>query len=483
MQAPLRTRNDTNAPQTDTARTVAQKRVLADNRLEAVAQRKLAEMMNNSPRLLQQRELSDAIHNSPRMVAQRHEMNALFGGAVRPQGDGAMSSETSPAQREEKPNNTGLPNQLKSGIEALSGMSMGHVNVHYNSDKPAQLQAHAYAQGSEIHVAPGQEKHLPHEAWHVVQQAQGRVRPTLQMKAGAVNDDPSLEKEADILGDRAAQFKSIHAARNPMAKERIGDAITQRVVGLVPAQRVKETEKSAQSDEVSDIPTEDVKKLTLNISSRPQQVLDDMKKLDIIKSLKGIPPLAEIGISYVEDGADFGEAFYDANETPKFRIAIYKLAFDGGISVVYSTLRHELIHIGQYYKHIDANAATSEAPSILESDVVFDEPLSDDHKTQAIAASEIETYAWEITSAVRTGVSKSYIYTRAVALQNFWQDLRMPNKNRAKMRTITEWRGKVKELFNQAKRDYEMYMDVKWPKAGFPETYEDAAAQGNYRKE
>ncbi len=101
-------------------------------------------------------------------------------------------------------NNTGLPTQLKTGIESLSGMSMDHVKVHYNSDKPAQLNAHAYAQGSEIHVAPGQEQHLPHEAWHVVQQAQGRVQPTMQMKAGVpVNDDEGLEREADVMGAKA----------------------------------------------------------------------------------------------------------------------------------------------------------------------------------------------------------------------------------------------------------------------------------------
>lgn len=102
-----------------------------------------------------------------------------------------------------KPDNTGLPGQLKAGIENLSGMSMDHVRVHYNSDKPAQLQAHAYAQGSEIHVAPGQEKHVPHEAWHVVQQAQGRVKPTMQMKDAPVNDDVRLEQEADVMGEKA----------------------------------------------------------------------------------------------------------------------------------------------------------------------------------------------------------------------------------------------------------------------------------------
>lgn len=97
----------------------------------------------------------------------------------------------------------GLPAQLRSGIEALSGLAMDQVTVHYNSARPAQLRAHAFAQGSEIHLAPGQERHLPHEAWHVVQQVQGRVRPTVQMAGTAVNDDAGLEAEADSMGQRA----------------------------------------------------------------------------------------------------------------------------------------------------------------------------------------------------------------------------------------------------------------------------------------
>ena len=103
-------------------------------------------------------------------------------------------------------NNTGLPDQLKSGIESLSGLSMDHVRVHYNSSQPAQLNALAYAQGSDIHLEPGQERHLPHEAWHVVQQAQGRVRPTLQAKGVAINDDLRLEREADVMGAKTVQM-------------------------------------------------------------------------------------------------------------------------------------------------------------------------------------------------------------------------------------------------------------------------------------
>ena len=105
-----------------------------------------------------------------------------------------------------KENNTGMPDGLKSGVENLSGMDMSDVKVHYNSDKPAQLSALAYAQGNDIHVGPGQEQHLPHEAWHVVQQRQGRVQPTTQLKESVpVNDDPGLEHEADVMGAKAMQ--------------------------------------------------------------------------------------------------------------------------------------------------------------------------------------------------------------------------------------------------------------------------------------
>jgi hypothetical protein len=122
-----------------------------------------------------------------------------------------MKADLSAGSRETKPalpNCTGLPDGLKSGIEALSGLALDDVRVHYNSPKPAQLQARAYTQGPDIHVAPGQERHLPHEAWHVVQQKQGRVGSTFQMKGVPVNDDVHLESEADAMGTKAAQLKA-----------------------------------------------------------------------------------------------------------------------------------------------------------------------------------------------------------------------------------------------------------------------------------
>jgi hypothetical protein len=106
-------------------------------------------------------------------------------------------------------NKTGIPDGLKSGMESVSGISLNDVTVHRNSDKPAQLQAHAYAQGTNIHLGPGQEKHLPHEAWHVVQQKQGRVQATTQGNGNVpINDNPSLEREATQMGQKALKESS-----------------------------------------------------------------------------------------------------------------------------------------------------------------------------------------------------------------------------------------------------------------------------------
>lgn len=175
-----------NAPKVIQQKGNKQESAFKDGRSETVMQGKLYDMVNNSGRVTQLQSLQ-------RIADNRVQNNAF-----------------SPIQRKE--NNTGLPDNLKSGIENLSGYSMDDVNVHYNSNKPAQLQAHAYAQGTDIHLGAGQEKHLPHEAWHVVQQKQGRVKPTIQMKGKVnVNDDKGLEREADVMGAKAISMNNLKA--------------------------------------------------------------------------------------------------------------------------------------------------------------------------------------------------------------------------------------------------------------------------------
>ncbi|MDF2177180.1 DUF4157 domain-containing protein [Aliiglaciecola sp. CAU 1673] len=193
---------------------------------------RIANPLASSPRQLTQFAALEQLNTGPRATAQAQQLNQLLPDQV-------------PVQRQPNDaaaNRTGLPDNLKTGLESLSGLAMDDVKVHFNSSKPAALQAHAYAQGNQIHLAPGQEKHLPHEAWHVVQQKQGRVTPTINVGGAPVNDSPALEQEADSMGAKALQMKSaLNAGDNrPVATPQVRDDTTQRMVALALNDKDKE---------------------------------------------------------------------------------------------------------------------------------------------------------------------------------------------------------------------------------------------------
>lgn len=163
---------------------------------EKYKERKVRSVSQDSTSMKNGQSASGFADNRPASIVQRR---------LQEMGDQRSGSSSQGNITQAKTNQTGLPDSLKSGVESLSGMSMNDVRVHHNSNKPAQLQAHAYAKGTDIHVGPGQEKHLPHEAWHIVQQKQGKVAPTLQLKGNVkINDDVGLEREADVMGAKAA---------------------------------------------------------------------------------------------------------------------------------------------------------------------------------------------------------------------------------------------------------------------------------------
>ncbi|MEJ6505436.1 MAG: DUF4157 domain-containing protein [Crocinitomicaceae bacterium] len=134
----------------------------------------------------------------------------------------SLNSKYPPIQT--KVNKTGLPDQLKSGMENLSGTQLDDVKVHRNSEEPAQMNAHAFAQGSNIHLAKGQEKHLPHELAHVVQQKKGHVKATTQLKGKVdINDNPTLEREADEMGKNA--LLNSHSKSEPITQTKSSSVI------------------------------------------------------------------------------------------------------------------------------------------------------------------------------------------------------------------------------------------------------------------
>lgn len=121
---------------------------------------------------------------------------------------------------------TGIPRRMKAGFENSSGFSFDDVRVHYSSEKPAQLHAHAYTQGNEVYVAPGQEKHLPHELGHVVQQKSDMVKPTGEIGGLPLNDDVSMENGADMIAENAENTEDLEEP--PVQAKFKGDGIVQR---------------------------------------------------------------------------------------------------------------------------------------------------------------------------------------------------------------------------------------------------------------
>lgn len=184
----------------------------------------MAQSLNDGARVQSLQRIAQGLNERPQVQALQRIAASLAG---RP------TASTAPRESgRQAGGRTALPETLKTGLESLSGLAMDDVRVHHNSAKPAQFQALAYAQGSEIHLASGAERHLPHEAWHVVQQKQGRVPPTIQAKGVPVNDDPALEREADVMGEKAMRDSSLEPPAGPGlgTKSPAGAAVAQRVI-------------------------------------------------------------------------------------------------------------------------------------------------------------------------------------------------------------------------------------------------------------
>lgn len=123
-----------------------------------------------------------------------------------------------------RPATNALPQALRHSFESMSGIDLSDVRVHRASPRPAAVDALAYTSGSEIHLGPGQDQHLAHEAWHVVQQKQGRVRANGTIGGQPLNDDRGLEAEADRAARQALPAKDeMHPV--PLARRSVTGAM------------------------------------------------------------------------------------------------------------------------------------------------------------------------------------------------------------------------------------------------------------------
>ncbi len=162
------------------------------------------------------------IDNSSKVTAQAKLNDNLFGSTIqRDELDeeelmqGKFVTQQKPDENEiqSSDGNTGIPANVQAKMESAFNTGFSNVKVHSNSSKATEVGALAYTQGSDIHFAPGQynpsstsgQQLLGHELSHVVQQSEGRVKPTGEVGGLPLNDDPSLEKEADLMGQKSSK--------------------------------------------------------------------------------------------------------------------------------------------------------------------------------------------------------------------------------------------------------------------------------------
>ena len=132
---------------------------------------------------------------------------------------------------------------VMSKMESAFGADFSNVNIHQNSDQATKVGALAYTQGNDVHFAPGQfnpsskggQELLGHELTHVVQQREGKVKPTTEIAGKAVNDDKHLEAEADKKGAEAAQFKMDGNAGANLKSGNGGGKVAQAKLADVPS--------------------------------------------------------------------------------------------------------------------------------------------------------------------------------------------------------------------------------------------------------
>jgi hypothetical protein len=137
-----------------------------------------------------------------------------------------------------------MPAAVQAKMENAFGADFSAVRVH-QGPQAASIGALAYTQGADVHFAPGQydpgsqrgQELLGHELAHVVQQSQGRVQATAQAKGLPLNDDASLEREADAMGAKAARGEPVDGAPPGEVAGSPALRVRQRLVARQPAQR------------------------------------------------------------------------------------------------------------------------------------------------------------------------------------------------------------------------------------------------------
>jgi hypothetical protein len=136
-----------------------------------------------------------------------------------------------------------------------------------------QLQAQPYTQAQDLNIAPVQDINLLHEAWHVVQQKQVRVKPAMQMTGETINDKEWLERDATRVGRDGSQMKEQMGKRKENMSRAITDTIAQSKRGEKQCQEFVDNRPRPAAGGLPSAPDRSVDMLKFTQSHAPSPVL------------------------------------------------------------------------------------------------------------------------------------------------------------------------------------------------------------------
>ncbi len=189
-----------------------------------------------------------------------------------------------------------LPAAVQAKMEGAMGADFSNIQISKDSERAQGFGARAYAQGNEVHFAPGQydpvstvgQELIGHELAHVMQQRSGRVMPTEEQGGLPINRDHTLEAEADQLGQHAAQYKG--------SKGTVSSASGASRAAVVQCSLFGDEDHKVKTNTGFEInnPTFDPTKMKTGLRNSTFAGADDERLANAMKVLYGNPSEAEL---------------------------------------------------------------------------------------------------------------------------------------------------------------------------------------------
>ncbi len=151
------------------------------------------------------------------------------------------------------------------------------------------------------------------------------------------------------------------------------------------------------------------------------------------------------GLAYTE-ATYFGIAQPDPAAPDNVTIEITNLAFAAGAAVVYTSLRHELIHAEQYRQEPDDVADVGDTVSYMDTNELGGAIGRVQHAIQ-----EVDTHVWELDNAANTGVDDAFRTQRAQALHGYYTTLARDVAGLGRLQ-IARWEPYINRAVTQAQR-------------------------------